>query len=1569
MKSQGRSSFDILRAVLLEVVKLFRHLALVFTFLVSFPAGAVELVIAGNDSVSALFGELVTIEVVMTNADATALIGLGVSVSNYGANQFVSGQAVGNYFNQVCVAPGACFGGLTNLAGGALAESSIGANGNRVQIALSAGLSTISNTGIGVDQGLDLTVGSVMFTVTFEARESAVILIGTSYQGDGVILGDGSSIQAQDAVFVLNVGSLDSDQDGLTDEQEVIVYGTDPFDDDTDDDGLLDGEEVAPYFTDPLLFDTDGDGLSDGDEVLRYATNPLVSDANADTDGDGLSNVVEADVYFTDPTVSDAGVDTDGDGKSNFEEVEIYLTDPQTSDASADTDGDGLANFDEIDIHGTNVQLADTDEDGVSDGDEVLLARTDPLDPNPTSVELSELSNLGSDSLVSVETDGLGNWVTAWQSDVNLLGAIGSDLDILTARSSDGGATWTAPSPLNSNASTDLGDDFGEIALRSDGAGVWLAAWSSSSDLAGAIGSDLDILIARSIDNGASWSAPSPIDMNAVADAGRDEGVTIGYGDGVFIAVWQCDAAINGLDFDLRYSRSTDGGLTWSPSATLNTNALGDLADDTSPTVTTDRAGNWVVVWESNESLVGGDGDLFVSRSSDGGLTWSPTMILNGNALSDFGADLRPQIETDGLGTWVVVWDSDDDLSGSIGADRDVLFARSLNNGASWSFPAALNADAAVDTGDEANASIATDRMVGWTTVWQSDEDLGGVLGTDTDVIIARSEDDTLTWSLGYSLQTSGAGDVGEDLAPRVATQAAGSTVVVWHSDDDSQGAGSNFDIFAVSGLYVVDSDDDGLSDADELNRYGTDPLVSDADADTDGDGLSNVEEVDVYGTDFALMDTDGDGLDDGVEVAIYSTNPVLADTDGDTLSDGDEVNVYATNPLVSDFNVDTDGDGLTNVAEVDVHSTNPLIADTDLDGLADGDEVNVYFTNPLLVDTDGDRTSDGDEVNLTFTDPLVPNAPSFVLNRNAESDTGADTFATVETDGFGNWVAAWRSTETLGGTIGGDADILTARSGNGGAGWSEVAPLNSNASSDSGSDTWPIDLVTDRLGVWIAAWSSTSDLGGTIGSDRDVLFARSLDNGASWSAPLAVDPNAGSESGSDEWVTLGYGNGVFLAVWQSNEGSAGPDLDIRISRSTDQGQTWSASELLDANGLSDLADDTRPSVAADGMGNWIVVWETDQSLIGGDGDLLATRSSDDGQSWTAAAIVNSNALSDTGSDLRPAVATDGFGTWILSWDSDEDLGGAIGTDRDIVFARSLDNGATWTAPQAASPTAASDSSDDTNRGPSTDLTGSWTIVFESSEDTTGTIGTDFDVLALRSQDDGISWQAPVFVNPDAEIDSGGDFVPDVATQPGGPTGVVWHSDEDANLAIGTDWDLFFVNDLTSDAVADCIAIGTQPASTASLGMGENHFCEDWSLVSQPAADLRDSFLSRIDLGDSVLDGALLIGSDLSWADFTNASLFNADLGQTILAGANLTSANLAFAELGGAFYDQHTMFPSGGTLSTGTWGLPNGVAPWDLGMIPVPEPSAGSGILMGILALSQMTRREHGTRNLPSRP
>ncbi len=246
----------------------------------------------------------------------------------------------------------------------------------------------------------------------------------------------------------------DTDGDGLLDGEEVALFGpgdvlvTTPYgtdtnpalDTDSDDDGLSDYEEVNITHTDPLNYDTDGDGIWDVDEFIaidgawphrrfQQISDPL----DPDTDDDGLPDNIEYDGTGLGtgqgpggsddtvcPYVNDADSDDDGlqDGYEDAnQDGTIANTIGDTGTAGTgetdfcdpDTDDDGLSDGQEEGLLGRGAVIArtpsgdvttvpaldtDSDDDGLSDYEEVNVTHTDPLNWDTDGDSLSDSNEL-----------------------------------------------------------------------------------------------------------------------------------------------------------------------------------------------------------------------------------------------------------------------------------------------------------------------------------------------------------------------------------------------------------------------------------------------------------------------------------------------------------------------------------------------------------------------------------------------------------------------------------------------------------------------------------------------------------------------------------------------------------------------------------------------------------------------------------------------------------------------------------------------------------------------------------------------------------------------------------------------------------------------------------------------------------------------------------------------------------------------------------------------------------------------------------------------------------------------
>lgn len=232
-----------------------------------------------------------------------------------------------------------------------------------------------------------------------------------------------------------------------------------------------------------------------------------------------------------------------------------------------------------------------------------------------------------------------------------LLGGGGSssaDLEVAALYSADYGASWSGPVVVNDDAFLDSSfDGWPELAIDSDGVAV--VAWSSAAGMRAA----------SSTDGGATWSASRTIPGIAAGEGGLlDLAVD---GAGLWVALFR-----RGLTFGI--SRSQDDGATWSPVE------YWEGADGIwGARLSVDREGRWYVLLNSSMTP-GADSDLAVSRSVDGARTFTSAALLQQQMYPD-GDIVRDRFRmVHGQdGSWVVLWDSDATLGGTIGRDRDIL--------------------------------------------------------------------------------------------------------------------------------------------------------------------------------------------------------------------------------------------------------------------------------------------------------------------------------------------------------------------------------------------------------------------------------------------------------------------------------------------------------------------------------------------------------------------------------------------------------------------------------------------------------------------------------------------------------------------------------------------------------------------------------------------------------------------------------------------------------------------------------------------------------------------------------
>ncbi len=578
----------------------------------------------------------------------------------------------------------------------------------------------------------------------------------------------------------------DNDGDGLSDDYEDAITGTDPWVADTDGDGLDDGEEHVGlddrFETDPLDADTDDDGILDGNEggiLVREVTTEGTSPIDADTDSDDLSDAIErgltaAETSELDPDATARAFVPDGDPSTTTDPLDADTDGDTLTDGEEDADGNGTQGLGE-----TDPLDADTDNDAMDDGWEVAwsdptLCDTDvgldPLQPQDadedlegdglTSLEEYELTVQTADGFVSHRTapcvydtdaDGLGDGTEVYSS------YQGGATDPLDADSDNDGLL---------DGIEDADADGGPDLVETDPTVV-------DSDNDGLTDGEEDIDASGDVD---PWET-DPLDADS-----DDDSLT----DGIEVLTLGTDPLSTDTDED-----GLDDGLE-----------VGQLGD-TDPNTRTDPT------WHDTDSdgLSDGIEDANANGAQDAGETNALDHDSDDDDLADGIEDadqdgVRDADETDPM-------DADTDDGGvDDGTERKADFTDPLNG----------NDDLAGDP-DGDGLTTSQELLIGTDPLdFDSDDDLIGDfdevagVGRDTDgdgvidALDTDSDDDGLT-------DAQEAGDA--DLYTRPL-------------DSDGDGLGDYLEL---------DADGGGISDFREVMEHGTDP------SDPDDDGVGWLED------------------------------------------------------------------------------------------------------------------------------------------------------------------------------------------------------------------------------------------------------------------------------------------------------------------------------------------------------------------------------------------------------------------------------------------------------------------------------------------------------------------------------------------------------------------------------------------------------------------------------------------------------------------------------------------------------------------------------------------------------
>lgn len=288
------------------------------------------------------------------------------------------------------------------------------------------------------------------------------------------------------------------------------------------------------------------------------------------------------------------------------------------------------------------------------------------------------------------------------------------------------------------------------------------------------------LVIGRSLDGGNTWSE-QPINLSVCGGGNSSNGgnyarasdpwVTFSPNGVAYVISISFTAAsmTGGALSSVLVSRSADGGVTWSNPTTLILDGASAFNDKETITADPNNSNYVYAVWDRLDTS--GRGPAYFARSTDGGSTWQTAVPIYDPGVNN--QTIGNEIVGLPDGTIVDVFEEIDS-----GAGGTIRVIRSGDYGATWSAPVSVAADLSVGTRDPNTGNpvrdggflpqIAAGAGGKLAAVWQDSRFSGG---QRDGIAFSQSSDDGQTWSAPVEINSVPAV---EAFTPSVAIMADG---------------------------------------------------------------------------------------------------------------------------------------------------------------------------------------------------------------------------------------------------------------------------------------------------------------------------------------------------------------------------------------------------------------------------------------------------------------------------------------------------------------------------------------------------------------------------------------------------------------------------------------------------------------------------------------------------------------------------------------------------------------------------------------------------------------------------